>query len=742
MSRMTEQIGRVLGGRYRLLAPIGRGASAQVFVADDVRLRRQVAVKVLHDALADDQEFLRRFRTEAQAAAALNHPHVMAVYDWGQDNDEIPWIVTEYLGGGSLRALLDRGHRLTPSQALVVGLQAARGLDYAHQRGFVHRDVKPANLLFDDDGRLRIADFGLARALAEAAWTEPQGAVVGTARYASPEQAQGSALTGRADVYSLALVLVETVTGEVPFATDTTLGTLMARIGKPLVVPDALGPLAGPLAAAGDPDPDQRIDGRGLTAALTRVAPVLPRPAALPLAGATDEALSGDHDPTELPGPRLVSPSRDDLEVPAFVLSSAVRAGNDGESEEAADEEVDLREADRTGAAWRPDDASPADALTGGALGSSDDDDHTVLGAGPAGASAGLAAPPLARRATPFSPDEADDPTLAGFVGSDDEGADEDDPDEDDDGSDDWDPRSPTGHRRRWPGRIFLVLVVLAVGAVVGMLARDLSRATPSHAMPTVTDLSVEAATANLEDLGWDVEVRSDRRDGTAAGDVLGTDPAQGTEVDEGEQVTLVVSEGATLVDRPELTRGMTEQEATDLLTFSGLEADIERTFDEEVPADVVISVAEGLPARIEKGTSVALVVSRGPEPRTVPAGLAGMSQGDAVAALQGLGLVAEVREDFSDEVPAGEVIGTEPGAGAEAARDSTVVVSVSKGPDLVSVPDISGAGSLADAVDALESAGLVAGEVRGPAAGSPSGTAPAVGEQVRRGSEVDISLE
>ncbi len=698
MSRMTEQIGRVLGGRYRLLAPIGRGASAQVFVADDVRLRRQVAVKVLHDALADDQEFLRRFRTEAQAAAALNHPHVMAVYDWGQDNDEIPWIVTEYLGGGSLRALLDRGHRLTPSQALVVGLQAARGLDYAHQRGFVHRDVKPANLLFDDDGRLRIADFGLARALAEAAWTEPQGAVVGTARYASPEQAQGSALTGRADVYSLALVLVEAVTGEVPFATDTTLGTLMARVGKPLVVPDALGPLAGPLAAAGDPDPDQRIDGRGLTAALTRVAPVLPRPAALPLAGATDEALSGDHDPTELSGPRLVSPSRDDLEVPAFVLSSAVRAGNDGESEEAADEEVDLREADRTGAAWRPDDASP---------------------------------------------DEADDPTRAGFVGSDDEGADEDDhPDEDDDGSDDWDPRSPTGHRRRWPGRIFLVLVVLAVGAVVGMLARDLSRATPSHAMPTVTDLSVEAATANLEDLGWDVEVRSDRRDGTEAGDVLGTDPAQGTEVDEGEQVTLVVSEGATLVDRPELTRGMTEQEATDLLTFSGLEADIERTFDEEVPADVVISVVEGLPARIEKGTSVALVVSQGPAPRAVPDDLAGMSQDDAVAALQGLGLVAEVREDFSDEVPAGQVIGTEPGAGSEAARDSTVVVAVSKGPDLVSVPDVSGAGSLADAVDALEAAGLVAGEVRGPAAGSPSGTAPAVGEQVRRGSEVDISLE
>ena len=163
---MTAEIGRVLGGRYRLVAPIGMGASAQVFLADDVRLRRRVAVKMLHDALADDAEFLRRFAAEARAAAALNHPNVMAVYDWG--DDEVAFIVTEYLAGGSLRALLDAGHLLTPSQALTVGLDATRALDYAHRRGFVHRDIKPANLLFGEEQRLRIADFGLARALAEA----------------------------------------------------------------------------------------------------------------------------------------------------------------------------------------------------------------------------------------------------------------------------------------------------------------------------------------------------------------------------------------------------------------------------------------------------------------------------------------------------------------------------------------------------------------------------------------------
>ena len=205
---MTDLVGRVLSGRYRLIAPIGSGASAQVFLADDTRLRRRVAVKLLHAGLADDDGFLRRFRAEAQAAAALNHPNIVAVYDWGED-EGTPYLVTEYLAGGSLRAMLDQGVRLSPSQALLVGLEATRALDYAHRRGFVHRDIKPANLLFGEDERLRVADFGLARALAEAAWTEPAGAVLGTARYASPESARGEAVDGRADVYSLGLVLIE-----------------------------------------------------------------------------------------------------------------------------------------------------------------------------------------------------------------------------------------------------------------------------------------------------------------------------------------------------------------------------------------------------------------------------------------------------------------------------------------------------------------------------------------------------
>ena len=283
--RIADQIGRVLGGRYRLVAPIGTGASAHVYVADDVELHRRVAVKVLHPALAEDESFLRRFRAEARAVANLRHPHVMQVFDWGQDDDG-PFLVLEHLGGGSLRDVLDGGHRLSPSQALAVGLEAARGLDYAHRRGLVHRDIKPANLLFDDEGRLSIADFGLARALAEAAWTEPAGAVLGTARYASPEQARGSSVDGKSDVYALALTLIEAVTGRVPFAADTTIATLMGRIDRPLEVPAELGPLVPALQAAGATDPGERIDAGELARRLEAAATDLPRPAPLPLAAA------------------------------------------------------------------------------------------------------------------------------------------------------------------------------------------------------------------------------------------------------------------------------------------------------------------------------------------------------------------------------------------------------------------------------------------------------------------------
>ena len=283
-----------MGGRYRLLRPIGSGASAHVYVGEDVRLKRAVAVKVLHPALAEDRSFLRRFQAEAQTVAVLRHPGIVRVYDWGEDGEQA-YLAMELLEGGSLRSLLDVGYRLSISQVAAVGLDVASALAYAHSRGLVHRDIKPANLLFDEEGHASVADFGIARALAEASWTEPVGAMVGTARYAAPEQFRGLPLDGRADVYALTLVLVEAATGSVPFALDTTLGGLMARASRSIPVPAELGLLAPVLEQAGLADPEARVERRGPGPADLGGGPAVTRPGATAFGRASQCGRPGNH---------------------------------------------------------------------------------------------------------------------------------------------------------------------------------------------------------------------------------------------------------------------------------------------------------------------------------------------------------------------------------------------------------------------------------------------------------------
>ncbi len=312
MSSITAQVGRVVGGRYRLLAPIGSGASSQVFAAVDTRLGRRVAVKVLHPALESDQTFLRLFRQEARLAASLDHPNVMRVFDWGEE-EAGPYLVLELLTGGSLRRLLDAGGVLSHAQVASIGRQAAAGLAYAHRRGIIHRDIKPGNILFDEDGNLRIGDFGVARAIASAAATEPSGTVFGTARYASPEQATGATLDDRTDVYSLALVLYEARTGRVPFAAETVAATLAARVGATLPPAPELGPLAPILAAAAIPGPLARLEAADLAAELEQLERTLPPAAGLPVALlelGPQLATIADRDPTQLdPGHPSAAPT-------------------------------------------------------------------------------------------------------------------------------------------------------------------------------------------------------------------------------------------------------------------------------------------------------------------------------------------------------------------------------------------------------------------------------------------------
>ncbi len=738
---MTAEIGRVLGGRYRLVAPIGMGASAQVYLADDVKLRRRVAVKMLHDALAGDAEFLRRFRAEARAAAALSHPNVMAVYDWsdGSDDGDAAFIVTEYLSGGSLRALLDSGAQLSPSQALGVGLEAARALDYAHRRGFVHRDIKPANLLFGEEQRLRIADFGLARALAEAAWTEPQGAVLGTARYASPEQAKGETLSGKADVYSLALVLVEAVTGEVPFVADTTLGTLMARVDRPLVVPDALGPLQGIITEAGASDPEQRIDARTLAKGLLRAANELSRPATLPLVGAlASGTLAGtDLDPTVHAASPLPAPATgvaNDLTADDLGLDppSWVNQAEGGAAAAAAylahdaDRELEDAEPKLDEVPWSAGDEAAEDIDGPGAA----DDEPGVAGA---------AEPAVVDLAEPAIGSEPDTDQVASVaplvttVDGDGAAAAADDDDE---------------HRRhrRWPWVALIVILLLGIGGAAAALVanKDDTPATPPIVLPVpnLVGRTEAQARAIAQAGGWKTKSVEKRQNDTEKGDVLVTNPSAGTRLRDGRTITLTVSIGQEIVPVPGDLAGKSLDDATKALEAAGLVAKQGDTpYDEDVAKGVVISTVEGTPAELERGSTVTLLVSNGPEPRTIPGDLVGGTQEAATAALEALGLKPVIVQSFSDTVKKGTVISVLPAAGDKVDRGSSVNVEVSQGPELVAVPDISGAGSISRAVSILQGAGLVAGEVRGPAAGSPKGTTPKAGTMVKRGSTVDIRL-
>ena len=606
-----------------------------MFLAEDVVLRRRVAVKLLHPGLAEDQVFLRRFRAEAQQAAALNHPHIMRVYDWGESEDG-PYLVLEHLGGGSLRDLLDVGHRLSPSQALVVGLEAARGLDHAHRRGLVHRDVKPANLLFDDEGRLAIADFGIARALAEAACTDPAGAVLGTARYVSPEQAQGSALDGKADVYALALVLVETVTGQVPFVADTAAATLMARVGATVEVPAELGPLAPIVARAATPSADQRLDARQLARALDRAAEALPAPAPLPLAP---------------PEPRFIGMETDPGDLTALVAAtgSVTRPVVHDDQAEAEDQAPTEDEA----------------AADGGP------DDEAVL-----------AEPPRRRRVRP-------------------------------------------------PWVVAVVLAALLLGGGAYGLARW---RVPTHPVPALQGKPLEEAKAIASQSGLKVEVGAQRfEEAVAQGIVVDQDPALG-ELREGSTIKVVLSRGPPPRPVPDLT-GTDRDTAEQRLRDSGFVAKVGRQFSEDQAAGAVLDWQPR--GEQPKGAEIVVTVSGGPAPRKVP-DVAGRTYEEAARALAAVRLKATRAEAFSDTVPAGRVIGTRPSSGSEAARDSAVAVVVSKGPDVVVVPNVVGR-SVPQAQAALGQTGLAVVNVFGPLARPVFAMDPAPGATVRRGAGVSL---
>ncbi len=237
---------RLLGGRYELEGVVGRGGMAEVYRARDIRLDRIVAIKTLRADLARDQIFQARFRREAQSAASLNHPSIVAVYDTGEDmatGVPVPYIVMEYVDGRTVRDLLQEGHRLLPERSLEIIDGVLRALEYSHQAGIVHRDIKPGNVMVTRNGDVKVMDFGIARAMSDAQATMTQTAqVIGTAQYLSPEQARGDRVDARSDLYSAGCLLYELLTGRPPFTGDSPVAIAYQHVRENPVPPSRVDP--------------------------------------------------------------------------------------------------------------------------------------------------------------------------------------------------------------------------------------------------------------------------------------------------------------------------------------------------------------------------------------------------------------------------------------------------------------------------------------------------------------------
>ncbi|MFJ3691730.1 Stk1 family PASTA domain-containing Ser/Thr kinase [[Kitasatospora] papulosa] len=592
-------VGQLLDGRYRVDARIAVGGMATVYRAVDTRLDRVLALKVMHPALATDAAFVERFIREAKSVARLAHPNVVGVFDQGAQGAYV-YLAMEYVAGCTLRDVLRERGALQPRAALDILEPVLAALGAAHLAGFVHRDMKPENVLIGDDGRVKVADFGLVRAVGTA--TDTTGSLLGTVSYLAPEQIEQGTADTRSDVYACGVVLYEMLTGGKPHGGDTAAQVIYQHLNEDVPAPSGSVPgLAAGLdelvAAATARNPDLRpSDAVALLAASRVIREAL-----------TEEQLDA------MP-PQALAETHDAAEDRTSVIPRVIPAGQGT--------------AHHTSRLEMPRPALPE--------------------------------PGLGRR-VPLA-----------FRG-----------------------------RRGVLTAVVTVLLVLAAGAGVWYInSGQFTR------VPALLGKTQSAAEERLADEGLDLKgVERAYSDTVRRGTVISSDPGSGERIRGNDAVKLVISRGPETVKVPDV-EGLALADARRELKKWGLAPGMAtREFSEEIDRGKVIRTDPRAGTERHTDSAVALVVSKG-SPVDVP-DVTGLSVDDATAALDEAGLKAEVLPERVDSAEAqGEIARQTPGSGAEAAEGDTVELTVSKGPRMLQVPDVTGK-DVDEARSTLEDAGF-----------------------------------
>ncbi|MEV8245193.1 Stk1 family PASTA domain-containing Ser/Thr kinase [Streptomyces rochei] len=611
-------VGQVLDGRYRVEARIAVGGMATVYRAVDTRLDRVLALKVMHPTLATDATFVERFIREAKSVARLDHPNVVQVFDQGAEGAYV-YLAMEYVAGCTLRDVLRERGALRPRAALDILEPVLAALGAAHRAGFVHRDMKPENVLIGDDGRVKVADFGLVRAVDTV--TSTTGAVLGTVSYLAPEQIEQGAADPRVDVYACGVVLYEMLTGGKPHEGDSPAQVLYKHLHEDVPPPSAAVPgmayeLDELVASATARTPEIRPHDAVALLALTREA----------RAALTDEQLDA------VP-PLAVAGEHDNAEDRTSVIPRALTMP-------------------------RP---LPVDGDEGGADGGFPADADGVH------RTSRLATPPA-------------------------------------------DPPGPRRPRLRRGPLAIVVAVLLVLGLGTGVWYINSGQFTKVPALLSKTEAQ---ARDRLEEAGLDVgKVEHAYSDTVERGKVISTDPGVGERIRKNDSVALTVSDGPDTVKLPDVA-GYRLDRARTVLKDEGLEPGmVTRAFSDEVPKGFVISTEPKTGTTVRAGSAVALVVSKG-SPIDVP-DVTGDDLADARAELTEAGLKVKVAEEqVNSEYDKGQVARQTPDSGSRAAEGDTVTLTVSKGPEMIEVPDVVG-DSVDDAKRTLEDAGFDVKEDRG----------------------------